>query len=127
MPGPGVKLHLCMVRRQEDMPTFLRLSQGHGADVGSQKYGETPLHGASMMADEIREELRKPDFSSRTIEWGDSSEAQEKKEHRLLSRELAEEGGDIRSVEREGDTIKDTIRSTPWLSLTMFSVNGSLR
>ena len=56
----------------------------------------------AITADAFRKAVQKPDFAYRTIESGGTSEAQEQTEHWLLSRELVEEGGDIRSVEREG-------------------------
>jgi hypothetical protein len=63
---------------------------------------ETPLTGAdaAIMADAFHKALRKLDFAGRTIEQGDSPEAQEPKEHRLLGCKLAEEGRDMRSVGR---------------------------
>jgi hypothetical protein len=72
---------------------------------------ETPFSGAdaAIMADAFRKALRKPDFAGRTIEEGDSPEAQEQKEHRLLSRELAEEGRDIRSVGSSRDVRVETL------------------
>ena len=64
---------------------------------------ETPFSGAdaAIMADAFRKALRKPDFVGGTIEEVDTPEGPEdpeQKEHLLLSRELAEEGRDIRSV-----------------------------
>ncbi len=72
---------------------------------------ETPFSGAdaAIMADAFRKALRKPDFVGRTIEEGDSPESQEQKEHRLLSRELAEEGRDIRSVGSSRDVRVETL------------------
>jgi hypothetical protein len=72
---------------------------------------ETPFSGAdaAIMADAFRKALRKPDFVGRTIEEGDSPEAEEQKEHRLLSRELAEEGRDIRSVGSSRDVRVETL------------------
>jgi hypothetical protein len=55
------------------------------------------------MADAFRKALRKPDFADRPQEEGESPEtngANETEEH-LLSRELAEEGRNIRSVSSE--------------------------
>jgi len=72
---------------------------------------ETPFSGAdaAIMADAFRKALRKPDFAGRTIEEGDSPEALEQKEHLLLSRELAEEGRDIRSVGSSRDVRVETL------------------
>ncbi|KAI9465409.1 hypothetical protein BJY52DRAFT_1243810 [Lactarius psammicola] len=71
---------------------------------------ETPFSGAdaAIMADAFRKALRKPDFAG-PIEEGDSPEGQEQKEHRLLSRELAEEGRDIRSVGSSRDVRVETL------------------
>jgi hypothetical protein len=49
------------------------------------------------MADAFRKALRKPDFAGRPVEGGESPDNGDRKEE-LLSRELAEEGRDIRSV-----------------------------
>jgi len=59
-----------------------------------------PFSGAdaAIMADAFRKALRKPDFAARPIEEGDSPEAPDERESELISRELAEEGRDIRSV-----------------------------
>lgn len=72
---------------------------------------ETPFSGAdaAIMADAFRKALRKPDFAARPIDEGDSPEGQEQKEHRLLSRELAEEGRDIRSVGSSRDVRVETL------------------
>jgi hypothetical protein len=72
---------------------------------------ETPFSGAdaAIMADAFRKALRKPDFAGRPIEEGDSPESQEQKEHQLLSRELAEEGRDIRSVGSSRDVRVETL------------------
>jgi hypothetical protein len=58
-----------------------------------------PFSGAdaAIMADAFRKALRKPDFAEPPVEEGDNGENQESN-HELLSRELAEEGRDIRSV-----------------------------
>jgi hypothetical protein len=79
------------------------ISHSHSAD--------TPFSGAdaAIMADAFRKALRKPDFAGRTIEEGDSPESQEQKELRLLSRELAEEGRDIRSVGSSRDVRVETL------------------
>ena len=70
----------------------------------------TPFSGAdaAIMADAFRKALRKPDFAG-PIEEGDSPEGQEQKEHQLLSRELAEEGRDIRSVGSSRDVRVETL------------------
>jgi hypothetical protein len=75
---------------------------------------DTPFSGAdaAIMADAFRKALRKPDFAGRPIEEGDSPESQEQKEHRLLSRELAEEGRDIRSVGSSRDVRVETLSDT---------------
>lgn len=72
---------------------------------------DTPFSGAdaAIMADAFRKALRKPDFAGGTIEEGDSPESQEPKEHQLLSRELAEEGRDIRSVGSSRDVRVETL------------------
>jgi hypothetical protein len=76
---------------------------------------ETPFSGADavIMADPFRKALRKPDFAGRTIEWGDSTEAPEQKEHRLFNRELAEEGRDIRSVGRQENGAREGVKMRP--------------
>ncbi|KAJ6584754.1 hypothetical protein B0H19DRAFT_980484 [Mycena capillaripes] len=61
-----------------------------------------PFSGAdaAIMADAFRKALRKPDFAGRPVEEGESPENDnpETNEDELLSRELADEGRDIRSV-----------------------------
>ncbi|KAJ7935441.1 hypothetical protein B0H13DRAFT_1590604 [Mycena leptocephala] len=61
-----------------------------------------PFSGAdaAIMADAFRKALRKPDFAGRPVEEGESPEHDnpETNEDELLSRELADEGRDIRSV-----------------------------
>ena len=71
---------------------------------------ETPFSGAdaAIMADAFRKALRKPDFAG-PIEEGDSPESQEQKDNQLLSRELAEEGRDIRSVGSSRDVRVETL------------------
>jgi hypothetical protein len=84
------------------------ISHAHSSD--------TPFSGAdaAIMADAFRKALRKPDFAG-PIEEGDSPEGQEgpdgpeQKEHQLLSRELAEEGRDIRSVGSSRDVRVETL------------------
>lgn len=83
--------------------------------------GDTgPFSGAdaAIMADAFRKALRKPDFAGRPVEEGESPENHEGAKEELLSRELAEEGRDIRSVSSSrgvtvetmsdsGDTVQD--------------------
>ncbi|KAI0260202.1 hypothetical protein BC834DRAFT_961117 [Gloeopeniophorella convolvens] len=71
--------------------------------------GPISVADAAFMADAFRKALRKPDFAGRTIEEGDSPEGQEPKENQLLSRELAEEGRDIRSVGSSRDVRVETL------------------
>lgn len=88
--------------------------------TGSAANNEGPFSGAdaAIMADAFRKMLRKPDFAGRPVEEGDSPENPEQKEE-MISRELAEEGRDIRSVRSErgvkvetlsdsGDTVQDS-------------------
>lgn len=67
-----------------------------GSDAG-------PFSGAdaAIVADAFRQALRKPDFAGRPVEEGESPENREDTE--LISRELAEEGRDIRSVSSARD------------------------
>ena len=67
-----------------------------GSDAG-------PFSGAdaAIVADAFRQALRKPDFAGRPVEEGESPENREEEE--LISRELAEEGRDIRSVSSARD------------------------
>ncbi|KAJ7043900.1 hypothetical protein C8F04DRAFT_942855 [Mycena alexandri] len=71
------------------------ISRAGSADPG-------PFSGAdaAIMADAFRKALRKPDFAGRPVEEGESPEndTAEAAEDELLSRELADEGRDIRSV-----------------------------
>lgn len=77
---------------------------GDGASTISRAHSESaPFSGAdaAIMADAFRKALRKPDFAGGLghPEEGDTPEsAKERHEAELLSRELAEEGRDIRSV-----------------------------
>ncbi|KAJ7134405.1 hypothetical protein C8R44DRAFT_662814 [Mycena epipterygia] len=61
-----------------------------------------PFSGAdaAIMADAFRKALRKPDFAGRPVEEGESPEndTADANDDELLSRELADEGRDIRSV-----------------------------
>ncbi|TFY81920.1 hypothetical protein EWM64_g2098 [Hericium alpestre] len=59
-----------------------------------------PFSGAdaAIMANAFRQALRKPDFAAPPIEEGESPDTQDRHDAQLLSRELAEEGRDIRSV-----------------------------
>jgi hypothetical protein len=89
-------------------------SPGDGSSMISHAHSsETPFSGAdaAIMADAFRKALRKPDFAG-PIEEGDSPESQERqeqKDNRLLSRELAEEGRDIRSVGSSRDVRVETL------------------
>ncbi|ETW81557.1 hypothetical protein HETIRDRAFT_383923 [Heterobasidion irregulare TC 32-1] len=78
------------------------ISSPDGASTISHPHsaGEGLFSGAdaAIMADAFRKALRKPDFAEPAIEEGDSPEAVERRDAELLSRELAEEGRDIRSV-----------------------------
>ncbi|KAH9969696.1 hypothetical protein BC827DRAFT_1257544 [Russula dissimulans] len=87
-------------------------SPNDGSSMNSHAHStETPFSGAdaAIMADAFRKALRKPDFAGRTIEEGDSPESEEQKENQLLSRELAEEGRDIRSVDSSRDVRVETL------------------
>ncbi|KAF9465711.1 hypothetical protein BDZ94DRAFT_298437 [Collybia nuda] len=92
--------------------------------TGSAANNEGPFSGAdaAIMADAFRKMLRKPDFAERPVDEGgespDAAEGPEAKEE-MISRELAEEGRDIRSVRSErgvrvetlsdsGDTVQDS-------------------
>jgi len=97
---------------QTTAPRPASLSPNDGSSMTSHAHStETPFSGAdaAIMADAFRKALRKPDFVGRTIEEGDSPDAQEQKEHLLLSRELAEEGRDIRSVGSSRDVRVETL------------------
>jgi hypothetical protein len=88
------------------------LSPNDGSSMISHTHStETPFSGAdaAIMADAFRKALRKPDFVGGTIEEVDTPEVQEQKEHLLLSRELAEEGRDIRSVGSSRDVRVETL------------------
>ena len=97
---------------QTPAPRPASLSPNDGSSMISHAHSsETPFSGAdaAIMADAFRKALRKPDFAGRTIEEGDSPESAEQKEHLLLSRELAEEGRDIRSVGSSRDVRVETL------------------
>ena len=98
---------------QTPAPRPASLSPNDGSSMISHAHSsETPFSGAdaAIMADAFRKALRKPDFAGRTIEEGDSPDGQEEqKEHLLLSRELAEEGRDIRSVGSSRDVRVETL------------------
>ncbi len=87
----------------------------HDSDDGSSTIsrGSEPFSGAdaAIMAEAFRKALRKPDFADRPIE-GDSPEGQEQKERRSLSREPAEEGRDIRSVDPSRGVRVETLSDT---------------
>ncbi|KAA1479980.1 hypothetical protein DENSPDRAFT_789777 [Dentipellis sp. KUC8613] len=59
-----------------------------------------PFSGAdaAIMANAFRQALRKPDFAAPPIDEGESPDSHQRRDAELLSRELAEEGRDIRSV-----------------------------
>jgi hypothetical protein len=63
------------------------------------------------MADAFRKALRKPDFIGGPVEEGDSPDSQQSNTQ-LMSRELAEEGRDIRSVESSRDVQVETMSDT---------------
>ncbi|KAJ3490278.1 hypothetical protein NLJ89_g11445 [Agrocybe chaxingu] len=76
-----------------------------GASTISDSGGPFSGADAAIMADAFRKMLRKPDFAGRPVEEGESPEqaeggnpAVENPGSAVLSRELAEEGRDIRSV-----------------------------
>jgi len=73
-----------------------------------------PFSGAeaAFMADAFRNALRRPDFADRPVEEGESPDAAPPKDpdyEILLSRELAEEGRDIRSVKSERGVKVETL------------------
>jgi len=90
-------------------------SPGDGASMASRSGsgGDTgPFSGAdaAIMADAFRKALRKPDFAGQpAVEEGDSSD----KDGALISKELAEEGRDIRSVgSSRGVKVEETMSSS---------------
>jgi hypothetical protein len=64
------------------------------------------------MADAFRKALRKPDFNGSPVEEGDSPDSQQANTGELMSRELAEEGRDIRSVESSRGVQVETLSDT---------------
>jgi hypothetical protein len=74
------------------------VSRGDGASTHS----DSPFTGAdaAFMAEAFRAALRKPDFQGQTVEEGESPDTaiEPAQDEELLSRHLAEEGKDIRSV-----------------------------
>ncbi|KAI0279229.1 hypothetical protein BGY98DRAFT_1096305 [Russula aff. rugulosa BPL654] len=99
--GPGAAPQSPLMEQAPALRPASLSSPNDGSSMISHSHStETPFSGAdaAIMADAFRKALRKPDFVGRTIEEGDSPDSQEQKEHQLLSRELAEEGRDIRSV-----------------------------
>ncbi|KAN0123491.1 hypothetical protein V8E52_002823 [Russula decolorans] len=108
--GPGAAPQSPMMEQAPALRPASLSSPNDGSSTISHST-ETPFSGAdaAIMADAFRKALRKPDFVGRTIEEGDSPESQEQKEHRLLSRELAEEGRDIRSVGSSRDVRVETL------------------
>ncbi|KAF8500899.1 hypothetical protein F5888DRAFT_1609824, partial [Russula emetica] len=110
--GPGAAPQSPMMEPAPALRPASLSSPNDGSSMISHSHStETPFSGAdaAIMADAFRKALRKPDFVGRTIEEGDSPESQEQKEHRLLSRELAEEGRDIRSVGSSRDVRVETL------------------
>lgn len=77
-------------------------SRANSAVVGGGE-GVITNSDAAIMADAFRKALRKPDFADRPQEEGESPETNgaNETEEQLLSRELAEEGRNIRSVSSE--------------------------
>lgn len=73
-----------------------------------------PFSGAdaAIMADAFRKALRKPDFKGSPVEEGDSPDSQQANTGELMSRELAEEGRDIRSVESSRGVQVETLSDT---------------
>ncbi|KAG1897505.1 uncharacterized protein F5891DRAFT_957189 [Suillus fuscotomentosus] len=79
------------------------ISRAHSAgDTG-------PFSGAdaAIMADAFRKALRKPDFAGPTVE-----EAEDHRDDAIMSRELAEEGRDIRSVSSSRGVKVETLSET---------------
>jgi len=83
-------------------------SISHGGSEGG------PFSGAdaAIMADAFRKALRKPDFKGSPVEEGDSPDSQQADTGELMSRELAEEGRDIRSVESSRGVQVETLSDT---------------
>jgi len=83
-------------------------SISHGGSAG-----EGPFSGAdaAIMADAFRKALRKPDFADNPVEEGEGG-SQQPSNGRLLNRELAEEGRDIRRVESSRGVQVETLRDT---------------
>ena len=78
-------------------------TEGHdGASTMSRTSADPGLFSgadAAILAAAFRSQLRKPDFTERPVEEGESPESQAtERPEALLGRELAEEGRDIRSV-----------------------------
>lgn len=72
--------------------------------------GDTgPFSGAdaAIMADAFRKALRKPDFAGPAVE-----EAEDHRDDAIMSRELAEEGRDIRSVSSSRGVKVETLSET---------------
>ncbi len=109
--GPGAAPQSPMMEQAPAPRPSSLYSPNDGSSISHSHSTETPFSGAdaAIMADAFRKALRKPDFVGGTIEEGDSPETQEQKEHRLLSRELAEEGRDIRSVDSSRDVRVETL------------------
>jgi hypothetical protein len=87
---------------------FSRGYRGHAADASSTTshshsgIGESAPFDAAFVADAFRNAMRRPDFKDRPLEEGESPDAvpdlPKPSSDVVLSRELAEEGRDIRSV-----------------------------
>ena len=103
--------------------------ENDGASTMSHGSEAAPFSGAdaAVMADAFRAALRKPNFSDRPVEEGESPETDPVSDDPLgsarpgdiiLDRELAEEGRDIRSVDSSrGVTVQslsqDTVQDLP--------------
>nr|GAT50577.1 predicted protein [Mycena chlorophos] len=81
--------------------------------AGSGDAGPFSGADAAIMADAFRKALRKPDFADRPVEEGESPDTNpEATEEQLLSRELADEGKDIRSVGSSRGVKVETLSDT---------------
>ncbi|KAI9509191.1 hypothetical protein F5148DRAFT_1367313 [Russula earlei] len=109
--GAGAPQSPLMEQTVAPRPVSLYSPNDGSSMISHAHSSETPFSGAdaAIMADAFRKALRKPDFAGGTIEEGDSPENEEQKEHQLLSRELAEEGRDIRSVDSSRDVRVETL------------------
>ncbi|KAF7291675.1 hypothetical protein HMN09_01258800 [Mycena chlorophos] len=81
--------------------------------AGSGDAGPFSGADAAIMADAFRKALRKPDFADRPVEEGESPDTNpEATEEQLISRELADEGKDIRSVGSSRGVKVETLSDT---------------